>query len=123
MNKPQTLLDLFSTQAVQISLPLLVANLLLSALLAWILGRVYVKFGTTLSNREQFARNFLLVTTSTMLIFTIVKPSMALSRSSVSGPLSKSRRNSATCFSPFRWGWVLARSKRSSARSHLLSCS
>ena len=79
MNKPQTLLDLFSTQAIQISLPLFVANLLLSALLAWILGRVYVKFGTTLSNREQFARNFLLVTTTTMLIITIVKSSLALS--------------------------------------------
>ena len=79
MNKPQTLLELFSTQAIQISLPLFVANLLLSALLAWILGRVYVKFGTTLSNREQFARNFLLVTTTTMLIITIVKSSLALS--------------------------------------------
>jgi hypothetical protein len=79
MNKPQTLLDLFSTQAIQVSLPLFIANLLLSALLAWILGRVYVKFGTTLSNREQFARNFLLVTTTTMLIITIVKSSLALS--------------------------------------------
>lgn len=79
MNKPQTLLDLFSTQSIQVSLPLFVANLLLSALLAWILGRVYVKFGTTLSNREQFGRNFLLVTTTTMLIITIVKSSLALS--------------------------------------------
>lgn len=79
MNKPQTLLELFSTQALQISLPLFVANLLLSALLAWILGRVYVKFGTTLSNREQFARNFLLLTITTMLIITIVKSSLALS--------------------------------------------
>jgi hypothetical protein len=79
MNKAQALLDLFSTQAIQVSLPLFIANLLLSALLAWILGRVYVKFGTTLSNREQFARNFLLVTTTTMLIITIVKSSLALS--------------------------------------------
>ena len=79
MNKPQTLLDLFSTQSLQISLPLFVANLLLSALLAWILGRVYVKFGATLSNREQFARNFLLLTITTMLIITIVKSSLALS--------------------------------------------
>jgi Domain of unknown function (DUF4956) len=79
MNKPQTLLELFSTQAFQISLPLFVANLLLSALLAWILGRVYVKCGTTLSNREQFARNFLLLTITTMLIITIVKSSLALS--------------------------------------------
>ena len=52
MNKPPMLFDLFNNQSLQISLPLFVANLLLSALLAWILGRVYVKFGTTLSNRE-----------------------------------------------------------------------
>jgi len=79
MNKAQTLLDLFSTQSLQISVPLFIANLLLSALLAWILGRVYVRFGSALSNREQFARNFLLVTTTTMLIITIVKSSLALS--------------------------------------------
>jgi uncharacterized membrane protein YhiD involved in acid resistance len=79
MNKAQTLLDLFSTQSIQISLPLFVANLLLAALLAWILGRVYVKFGNCISNRTLFARNFLLVTTTTMLIITIVKSSLALS--------------------------------------------
>ena len=79
MNKAQTLLDLFNTQSLQISLPLFVANLALAALLAWILGRVYVKFGSTLSNREQFARNFILLTTTTMLIITIVKSSLALS--------------------------------------------
>ncbi len=79
MNKAQTLLDLFSTQSLQLSVPLFVANLLLSALLAWVLGRVYVKFGTTLSNRGQFASNFLLVTMTTMLIITIVKSSLALS--------------------------------------------
>jgi hypothetical protein len=79
MNKAQTLLDLFSTQSIQISLPLFTANLLLAALLAWILGLVYVKFGSALSNRAQFARNFLLVTTTTMLIITIVKSSLALS--------------------------------------------
>ena len=69
---------------------------------AWFLGRVYVKFGTTLSNREQFGRNFLLVTTTTMLIITIVKSSLALSRSFPSALPSRSRRNPATYSSPYR---------------------
>ncbi len=79
MTKGQTLLDLFSTQGVQISLPHFIANFLLAALLAWSLGRFYIAFGTTLSNREHFAHNFLLLTTTTMLIITIVKSSLALS--------------------------------------------
>ncbi len=79
MTKGQTLLDLFQTQGAQVSLPHFIANFLLAALLAWALGRFYVAFGTTLSNREHFARNFLLLTTTTMLIITIVKSSLALS--------------------------------------------
>jgi len=79
MNKNQTFLELFTPQSAQISLRLFLINLFLSALLAYVLGRVYVKFGTALSNREQFGRNFLLVTMTTMLIITIVKSSLALS--------------------------------------------
>jgi uncharacterized membrane protein YhiD involved in acid resistance len=51
----------------------------LAAVLGFILGRVYVRFGTALSNRDLFARNFVLLTTTTMLIITIVKSSLALS--------------------------------------------
>lgn len=54
-------------------------NLLLAGLLAALLGRAYVRFGTSLSNRAQFARNFLLLAMTVMLIITIVKSSLALS--------------------------------------------
>jgi uncharacterized membrane protein YhiD involved in acid resistance len=54
-------------------------NLILAALLAYILGRVYTRFGTSLSNRRLFAKNFVLLTTTTMLIISIVKSSLALS--------------------------------------------
>ncbi len=79
MNKDQTLLELFTSPSAQIPIRLFLINLFLSALLAYVLGRAYVRFGTTLSNREQFGRNFLLVTMTTMLIITIVKSSLALS--------------------------------------------
>lgn len=79
MNKDQTLLELFSAQSSQISIRLFIANLLCAALLSFLLGRVYARFGTSLSNRDQFGRNFLLVTMTTMVIITIVKSSLALS--------------------------------------------
>lgn len=79
MNKEQTLLELFSAHAGQVPVRLFLINLLVCALLAHTLGRAYAKFGTTLSNREHFGRNFLLIAMTTMLIITIVKSSLALS--------------------------------------------
>lgn len=61
------------------SLPTLALSLLTAALLGWILGQAYIRFGTALSNRRQFARNFLLLTVTTALIISIVKSSLALS--------------------------------------------
>lgn len=62
-----------------ISLPVFAASLLLAALLAWLLGAVYVRFGTALSNRRLFARNFILLAVTTTLVISIVKSSLALS--------------------------------------------
>jgi hypothetical protein len=79
MNKQQTLLEFFSSQTAQIDLVPFIMGLLLAALLSYLLGRVYVRFGTTLSNREMFSRNYLLIAMTTTLIITIVKSSLALS--------------------------------------------
>lgn len=54
-------------------------NLLLSAVLAYILSRVYVHWGTVLSNRRRFAANFILITVTTTFIILIVRSSVALS--------------------------------------------
>lgn len=56
-----------------------VLNFILSAFLAYILGRMYVKYGNALSNRELFSRNFVAITVTTMFIITIVKSSVTLS--------------------------------------------
>ncbi|HAV65019.1 MAG TPA: DUF4956 domain-containing protein [Verrucomicrobiales bacterium] len=79
MNKQQTLLEFFTSQTAQIDIVQFVINLLLAGLLAYLLGRVYVRFGTVLANREMFSRNFMLLTMTTMVIITIVKSSLALS--------------------------------------------
>jgi len=79
MNKQQTLLEFFSSQAPTVDLIPFITGLLLAALLSYLLSRVYVRFGTTLSNREMFSRNFLLIAMTTMLIISIVKSSIQLS--------------------------------------------
>jgi hypothetical protein len=79
MTPKQTLIESLSSQFTQADLPSFAAHLLLAAVLAFLLGRVYVRFGTALSNRELFSRNFVLLTTTTMLIISVVKSSLALS--------------------------------------------
>ncbi|MEC8892196.1 MAG: DUF4956 domain-containing protein [Candidatus Poribacteria bacterium] len=63
----------------QVSVWIIVFNLFLSAVLSLILGWVYTKYGSALSHRKQFGRNFLPITMTTMFIITIVKSSLALS--------------------------------------------
>jgi hypothetical protein len=79
MNQKQALIQSLYTQFNQVDVLSFFVHLVLAAVLAFILGRVYMRFGTSLSNREQFARNFVLLTMTTMLIITVVKSSLALS--------------------------------------------
>lgn len=79
MNSELTFQDFLTNQSVQVDLPSFALNVALAALLAWILSLVYVRFGDTLSNRQQFARNFVLISMTTVLIISVVKSSLALS--------------------------------------------
>lgn len=54
-------------------------NMGLAGVLGYLLGLVYVRCGTSLSNRRHFASNFVLLAMTTMLIITVVKSSLALS--------------------------------------------
>ena len=77
-----------------ISIPDFIINLLITALLSFLLGYVYVRFGNSISNRKQFSRNFVILSLTTMLIITVVKSSLALSLGLV-GALSIIRFRSA----------------------------
>ena len=79
MNRSQTFQEFLANQGTLIPLGGMVVNLLLTALLAFILSQIYIHFGRTLSNRRAFSRNFIMISTTTMLIITIVKSSLALS--------------------------------------------
>lgn len=94
MNRMQTFQQFLATQSVQVPVLGFTLNLFLAAFLAFILGRIYIRYGTSLSNRRMFAKNFILLTMTTMLIISIVKSSLALSLGLV-GALSIVRFRSA----------------------------
>ena len=71
--------ELATSTTEQVSVGIIVFNLFLSAVLSLILGWVYTKYGSALSNRKQFARNFLPITMTMILIITVIKTSIALS--------------------------------------------
>jgi hypothetical protein len=79
MDKSQTFEQFLANQVPQISPTGFLINLILTAILAFILGRLYAKFGNSLSNKRVFASNFELIAITTMIIITIVKSSLALS--------------------------------------------
>ncbi|MBI2966823.1 MAG: DUF4956 domain-containing protein [Bacteroidetes bacterium] len=60
-------------------IPAFIFGLLLTALLTWLLGKMYIRYGHSLSNRRALSRIFILLGVTTMLIITVVKSSLALS--------------------------------------------
>jgi hypothetical protein len=78
-NRLQTFEEFLVNQQVHIDYSYLVIALIVSALLSFILAKLYVRYGTTISNRKKFSSNFVLLTTTTTLIIMIVKSSLALS--------------------------------------------
>jgi uncharacterized membrane protein YhiD involved in acid resistance len=60
-------------------IPSFLFSFFVCAILAYTLGKIYVRYGTALSNRISFSRNFVILSVTTMFIITVVKSSLALS--------------------------------------------
>jgi hypothetical protein len=118
MNGEQTFQQFLTNQSVQIDVPSFAMNLLLAAVLGFLLSRAYERFGDSLSNRRLFARNFVLLAVTTMLIISIVKSSLALSLGLV-GALSIVRFRAAIKepSSPSRSAWASEPTSASSPSS------
>jgi hypothetical protein len=71
--------SLSSTQGSTFDLGTFGVNLILAVIASFILSRVYVFWGASLSNRRKFAANFMLVTVTTTFIILVVRSSVALS--------------------------------------------
>lgn len=79
MGKYKTFEEFLSVNTPDIPVLSFIFNLLIAIFLAYVLKILYVKYGTSLSNRNKFANNFFLLISTTMFIITIVKSSLALS--------------------------------------------
>ncbi len=62
-----------------VNIGVFIIDLIITALLCFLLSRIFVRWGRSLSNRETFAQNFILIGMTTMIIITVVKSSLALS--------------------------------------------
>lgn len=71
--------ELSASQANPTQLTTFIVNLLLSVVMSYILSRVYVHWGSSLSNRRRFAANFILISVTTTFIILVVRSSVALS--------------------------------------------
>lgn len=79
MNQFKTFEEFLTTQTHQMPIGNFIINILIAALLAFILALIYRRFGNSLSNRKMFSANFVVLAVTTMLIISIVKSSLALS--------------------------------------------
>jgi len=77
MNK--TALDLLIGANIEIDFQNFVINLLVVGILSYLIKLLYIKFSTTLSNREEFSKNFVILGITTCIVITVVKNSLALS--------------------------------------------
>jgi hypothetical protein len=75
----QDLENYLVNQPLQIDYSYLILALFLAAVLSFALSKLYVRYGTSISNRKKFSANFVLITCTTTLIIMIVKSSLALS--------------------------------------------
>ena len=71
--------EFLTSSSSEISTSTFILDILLTALLTALISKVYQYYGTSLSNRKLFSKNFILIATTTMLIITVVKSSLALS--------------------------------------------
>ena len=72
-------LNFFVNQNVQIDIPNFVISLICAVILSFFVQLFYVKYSSTLSNRREFSKNFVILAVTTCIVIMIVKSSLALS--------------------------------------------
>ena len=72
-------LDFFLNENVQIDTTQYLSSLICAAILSILIQFVYNKFSTTLSNKIDFSKNFVVLGITTTIVIMIVKNSIALS--------------------------------------------
>ena len=79
MNDLSTFQRFLETTTPSVNVWTFLVDLTATMFICFLLGRAYVKYGRSLTNRSELARNFVMVGMTTMMIIAIVKSSLALS--------------------------------------------
>ena len=83
MNSLQNLskedINFFINQNVQIDIPNFILSLICAAILSFFVQLFYIKYSSSLSNRKEFSKNFVILAVTTCIVIMIVKSSLALS--------------------------------------------
>lgn len=72
-------LSFFLNQNIQIDLQSFIVSLFCAAILSFLIQLFYIRFSTSLSNRKEFSKNFVILGVTTSIVIMIVKSSLALS--------------------------------------------
>ena len=78
-NLTKSYLNCFINQNIQIDLPNFVVSLICAAILSFLVQLFYMRYSSTLSNRKEFSKNFVILGVATCIVIMIVKSSLALS--------------------------------------------
>ena len=71
--------NLLSSENINVSFDNFLIAIFLSILLGFLVREFYIKFSTTLSNKVEFSKTFVILAATTTIVITIVKSSLALS--------------------------------------------
>lgn len=74
-----SIIDFFLNENININTQNFVQNIFVALLLSLIVKFTYEKYSTTLSNKYEFSKNFVILGLTTCIVITIVKSSLALS--------------------------------------------
>jgi len=71
--------DFFLNEAVSINTNIFISNLIMTAVLCFLIRQFYIRYSESLSNKDYFSKNFVILGITTCIVITIVKSSLALS--------------------------------------------
>ena len=74
-----SIIDFFLKKNININTQNFIQNIVVALILSLVVKYVYEKFSTTLSNKQEFSKNFVILGLTTCIVITIVKSSLALS--------------------------------------------
>ena len=75
----KSLRNFFLNENVELNLSTFAFNLITVVILTYLIKIVYVKYSQSLSNKDYFSKNFVVLGIATCIVITIVKSSLALS--------------------------------------------